>query len=374
MLPVGPAHRKFEFAPESEEPLKMEKFGDRPVKGKLIGGILLSLLVGILSPYLLVFLPLFLSPVLLGWIGARFGLPAAVAGVAAALFSTAALLGWPMAAWTLAALYAPLICAFVGIRRQWRFEDQLGRCIATSILCLTLAVALARFVVGEDLVSYLARLLENMLNELPSEVLDSFLLAGNSAGLFSASQAGGLTSGIYTLAQRQEMIAQIVDSIRSLYETGLPGLLLFGAGLTGILLAAIPNRHLVRRGALPRECYWPLAKWHLSVKMTFGLLAVFLGILILDVSDRMEGMSAISFAGEALLTLFFGLQAVGSLERRLIAGNLRPGTRVALIVLMVVLLSPGRILTFYGMISALAGPHYGAIPQILRSRRNGEDS
>jgi hypothetical protein len=92
-------------------------------------------------------------------------------------------------------------------------------------------------------------------------------------------------------------------------------------------------------------------------------------------STHAEGgdMDAVYMAATMIAGLAFRVQAAGSVERRLAKLGVRPGARAALIAAFVLLPYFSNISFYYGMFSALSGPTYGAIPQLIKRRRGDGD-
>lgn len=349
-----------------------------PEKGFALS-ILLALLFGALSWLALpLSMLVFVTPVLFSWLYARSGIVPVAAGLAAQTASLALLLSGGVAVVLFVATGLPLLYALDLIRRRLPFGEQLRRALPGWILCFALSVALGQALAGQNLIDGLIGILRASFETLPVSIQDVFLQSMYGEELPGAADAAEIlrlfSQTALTDSERATRIARMFTDYGNAMRTVLPGAFLSASVLTGILACAWPNRYGVKKGTLPAGCYIPLCRWHLPMSATFGLIGVYLAALVLEDGFRIQGAIAVTYAAESLAVLAFLVQAAGSLERWMLAANRKPGLRVTLILLALLLPVVSQLTLYYGMLSALGGRHYGAIPALIRKYRENHPS
>ena len=98
-------------------------------------------------------------------------------------------------------------------------------------------------------------------------------------------------------------------------------------------------RALARSGGEWERRYLPLGRWHLPASLAVFATASYVVGLIISATAPVSGLLTVGLTLEAVATLAFRVQAVGSAQRRLTAMGMRPGLR-ALLILMCLLLAP----------------------------------
>ena len=361
-----------------------ETLRPRQSRGRLIGGIMFGVLIGLFSPYLLLLAPLvFLAPVLTARLYAHGGIWPVAASAAAQLIVSFALFGPVGGAMVLLSAILPLFATIDGIAREKPIAEQLRASLPAWILCALAAFLLGHFAAGMSLADYVATAFESWLKSSPNGVNDLVLSALSGTGFpqdfdLLMLRADFLQNGFLGAAERARALQSVLSAVRNSTALYLPGLLISSAALTAILSTAWPNRVLSREAKLPTACWEPVAKWHVPMSMSFALLALYLGSMIAARGAGVVEAEAVYAAATMIAGLAFRVQAAGSLERRFLAMGMRPGARGAAIGFFVLFPYFSDISFYYGMLSALVGPSYGAIPELLKRRRgdgdDGEDS
>jgi len=343
-----------------------------------------GVLIGLFSPYLLLLAPLvFLAPVLTAQLYAHSGIWPVAASAAAQLIASIVFFGPGGGAMVFLAVILPLFATVNGVAREKPFAEQLRASLPAWILCALAAFLLGHLAAGMSLADYVAAEVESQLKLLPNGMADAVLSAFSGTGLpqdidLMMLRAGFLQNGFLDAAERARALASVLSTVRNSMTLLLPGLLLSSAALTAVLSTAWPNRLLVREAKLPAACWEPVAKWHLPMGTSFALAALYLGSMIAARGFGIVEAEAVYAAATMIAGLAFRVQAAGSLERRFLAMGMRPGARGAAIGFFVLFPYFSDISFYYGMLSALVGPSYGAIPELLKRRRgdgdDGEDS
>ncbi|HIS02574.1 MAG TPA: hypothetical protein IAA75_01570 [Candidatus Pullichristensenella avicola] len=342
--------------------------------GRLAGGIVLGIAIGLLSPYMLAFAALvFLAPVLTARLYVFAGaLPAAVC-CAVQIAMAYGNFGPGLAAVLAILLVAPLALTL----RQMRpgggaLEQCLRLTLPAWMLCAALALTVAQWALGASVADYLAGQFRGQIESLPVGVQDMLLSAFYGGETPSSLNVLTFYLGFLEPAERALSIESLAEGLRNTLAVQTTGWLLSAAALTALLTTAWPLRLLAREGVLEKERWRPLSRWHLpgalAVAAAIGCVAAMIVMAVSPVSQALSVCVAVL----SLTTLAFRVQAVASLERRLGAAGLRSGARAALIAFL--LLVFGEVLAYYGMASALFGPTYGVATRFLaRKRGDGDD-
>lgn len=339
--------------------------------GRLLGGVLLGLLIGLASPYMLALAPVvLLAPVLTARLYAYAGVWAACASCAAQLIAASFAFGPAVAAVLLVMQVAPLAVSLWLLKSNGPgLADALRVAVPAWMLCSVLALTLAQWLVGMSLADYVAQLVREQLEALPAGVTDMLLsmLQGESAP--ASLNLLSYTLGFLDPAERARGIESLATQLRNGMTLLLPGMLLCSAALTALLSVAWPMRALARSGGEWERRYLPLGRWHLPASLAVFATASYVVGLIISATAPVSGLLTVGLTLEAVATLAFRVQAVGSAQRRLTAMGMRPGLR-ALLILMCLLLAPfDTLFVYYGMFSALFGQTYGVVTNYLKKRR-----
>lgn len=187
-------------------------------------------------------------------------------------------------------------------------------------------------------------------------------------GYFGENTGINFSSVILSDAQLQGLIEQLLNSVNSVLRQELPSIVLTTGVVTGLLSYAVADWVRVRRGDNPAIPFEKPANWRLTANLIIYPRAGALVCLGLN-SLNVNGADAAYVSMVSLSQLFFSVQAVGALERRMKASGMPPGKRTALIVLALVI--GMRLMPLLGMYSALFGSQ-GLITKQIKKRMDGK--
>lgn len=351
---------------------------DSPSPGVRIWSVVLALVLGALLPVITLFQVALLVPVLmLGGVFAVYlycsgGWPALAAFVVTGLSATMWFGGSGMMWMILAAGMLPGALSLRGIAAKRPFFEQMRASIAFYALGLLAAMAIARLTFGAGMI---ARLMDRMRAEIaamPDAAFRPLVEAINSALSMSGTQGfDRLTVETY-----RGQISGILDLMQQTYAQSLPGTLLSGALLSGVASTLWGNWTLARRGMAINESFAGMSTWFLPAQITYGALALCAAGYILARSGYSAGATVYVTAFQ-LSGALFGIQAVASLDRRMLDAGRSLRARRTMLTLLVIgalliqLLS--NFLFIMGALSALFGRR-GAIRLWLEKRRNDDSN
>lgn len=339
-------------------------------RGRLIGGVLLGLVLGALSPYMLAFASLlFLAPVLTARLYAFAGVWPAVVSCLAQIGAAYAFFGPALAAIVLLLLVAPLMATLWLVQGGRSLADVLRLSIPIWMLCAALSVAVAHWAAGTNLADYIANLLRGQIESMPSGMQDVFLSLIYGGETPAALNFLTYNLGFMDPTERARGIASLTEMVRNTLALYMTGMLLSSAALTALLCAAWPMRCLDREGRREKGRWMPLSGWHLPGSLAVCAAVSFVAALIVSALSPVSQAQSVCVAVQMLAALAFRVQAVGSLERRLGTMGVRPGMRAFLIVVLLLVAPMSELTVYYGMVSALFGPTHGVVTRYLERRR-----
>ncbi len=341
-------------------------------KGRLAGNILLALVIGAALPIVMVLQVSLLAPVLMlcgifavrmkartGWV------PAAVL-YAASLASTMWFLGATMMLALLVAAILPSVAVAWGMARKRPFFEQMRVGVTAYALGLVAGMLIAYVSFGGNMIARFTDRLRAGFARMPDAALKPFVEAINST--ITMSGAGGQ---MYTVELYRSQLSGILDLMQRTYAQALPGALLTGALLSGVISVLWGNWTMARLGLATNESFVGMSGWFMPAQLTWGLLGLWVVGLVLTAA-RYEAGATVYAAVRSLCGAAFFIQAMAALDRRMLRGGRYLGRRRLLITLFSVaaLLLPdvGAAMAVIGAASALSGSH-GAI-----KRGNSEPS
>ena len=343
--------------------------------GRVIGSAIVALLVGAILPVVAFFQVSMLVPVLmLGgmlavWLRAKAGWVPAGVLVAAATASTAWFVGVSVALMLFAAAFAPTIPVIVGMTRKRPFFEQMRGGVLAFIAGLIAAILIAYVNFGSGMIGQFVDILRAEYDQMPDSALMPFVEWANS--MLSASGALGVST--MTVETFRGQLTGILDLMQQTYSQVLPGTLLCGAMLSGVLSVLWGNWAMARQGLATNESFIGMSRWFLPAQVSLGALGLWLVGIVLAYTGYENG-ATISFTIGEVAGAIFAIQALSALDRRMLnAGRSQTRRRVLitlLAVLALVLRDIGLILCYVGIASALFGSH-GAIR--LWMRRHEDD-
>ena len=345
--------------------------------GKLALGIVLAVLVGALTPVVMMLeMSLLMPVVVLGGLFMIFlfcysgQLPAWVYMIVQ-LCATGALIGTPFVLMMAAAGTVPALVSIRLALLKRPFFDQMKSDITIHLSGMLLAVTIAYLNFGGNMIERMAEVLRRQFDLMPDAFFAPFVEMINSA------LSGGSTPGMkaMSVADYRAQIAGVLNLMSEIYQNVLPGALLSGAALTGVLSALWANWMLARRGLATNESYISPVQWFLPRNVTFGLTVMWIAAYILSQTRYAQGRT-VYYAVFNLVSLAFFIQALSAIDRffyRRGAGERRRRAMLILALIMGILFRIVNTVFFaVGASSALFGSH-GAVKRPPRSDK-GDDS
>lgn len=239
------------------------------------------------------------------------------------------------------------------------FFVQVRRSICAFGAGIVLSVATVYAEFGGDLIRRAFARLETALQLLPADAL---------AGLASSYAA---ISGIEIGAEGfSAMFAEMMSALIPVYQLNLPGLILSGALITGVLCACI-NVRLSPEVAEDRENgLVPLREWYLPASATAGLLLLAAAAFLLS-KLGVEGGNGALQASLSILATAFCIQTLSSAARRTYAAKLSRGsqTGIAVFIALLSMFGANTYSAIYGCASAVFGSK-GALRQYAKQQKD----
>lgn len=343
--------------------------------GKLALGIVLAVLIGALTPVLTVLeMSLLIPVVLLSGVFMVFlycyagPMPAWVYMIVQ-LASTGAFLSGPFVMMLLSAGTVPALVCIRQIAQKRPFFDQMKLGIAAHLGGMLIAVTIAYMSFGGNMIDRMADALKRQFDLMPDAFFTPFVDMINSA--LSAGSVPGM--GAMTVEGYRAQIGGFLNLMSEVYQQSLPGALLSGAALTGVLSVAWGNWLRARRGLATNESYVGPTRWFLPRNVTLGVTLMWVATYILSQTGYARG-ETVYYTVYSLASLVFFVQALGAVDRFFFRRGAADGRRRTLVILALVL---GTIIPLFNTImfaigagSALFGSH-GAFKRPMP--RKGDD-
>ena len=342
----------------------------RATGGRLALGIVLALIVGALTPLLTVLEMSVLMPVVLpGGVFMVFlfcyagPLPAWLFTIAH-LAAAGALLGEHFLLMLLVSGTVPALLCMRMIALKRPFFEQMKLGVAAFLGGMLLAVTIAYLSFGGNMIERMADTLKAQFALMPDAFFAPFVDMINSAMSTGIPGVGKMTVQSY-----RAQIGGILDLMSEVYQQSLPGALLSGAALTGVLSVLWGNWLQARHGLATNESYVGPTRWFLPRNVTLGLTLMWVAAFILSQTGYAQG-ETVYYTVYSLASLAFFIQALGAVDRFFFRRGTPDGRRRALLVIALVL---GLLFRFINTLlfaigagSALFGSH-GAFRRPLPS-------
>lgn len=344
----------------------------KPSGGKVAAGVVLAVIMGALTPLITVLQISMLAPVILlsglfmVFLFCFAGRLPAWLFLAVQLGATAALLDTTFMWMFLVAGSLPAIITLRWIVLKKPFFEQMKLSIVFYGIGLVAALCIAFSVYGGNMVGQLMDALRDQFKRMPDDMFTPFVDAVNSAQLGSGMGIKAITVSDY----RAQMMG-VLSLMGEAYEQTLPGALLTGALLSGILSVLWGNWLCARHGLATNASYIPPTRWFLPPQVTIGLLLMWLAVIILRETGYASG-AAVYTAVYSIVNVAFIIQALCTIDRALYrrgASNRRRRVMMAFGAIFSLILRLFGIAMFaMGAFSALTGPH--GVFQAMRDRNN----
>ena len=345
--------------------------------GKLIFGIVLAIIVGALTPVITVLEMSLLMPVVLlsglfmVFLYCYSGQLTAWIYMIVQLATTVALLGTPFLLMMLAAGTVPALVSIRLITQKTPFFDQMKAMIGVCLGGMLLAVSIAYINFGGNMIERMADVLRKQFDMMPDAFFLPFVEMVNSA----IGSAGLPGMKVMTVADYRAQMVGVLNLMSEIYQNSLPGALLSGAALTGVLSALWGNWLMARRGLATNESYIDPVEWFLPRSVTLGLTLTWVVAFILAQTEYPQG-ETVYYTVFSLASLAFFIQALGAVDRFFFKRGMPDSRRRTMLVLTLILGLLFRLfntmLFAIGACSALFGSH-GAVRRPPQ-RGDGDDS
>ena len=329
--------------------------------GKLALGIVLALIVGALTPLITVLEMSVLMPVVLpGGVFMVFlfcyagPLPAWLFTIVH-LAAAGVLLGERFLLMLLVSGTVPALVCMRLIVLKKPFFDQMKLGVATSLAGMLAAVTVAYMSFGGNMIERMADMLKAQFALMPDAFFAPFVDMINSA-----MSTGIPGVKVMTVQSYRAQVSGILDLMSEVYQKSLPGALLSGAALTGVLSVLWGNWLRARRGLATEASYVGPTRWFLPRNVTLGLTLMWIAAFILSETRYAQG-ETVYFTVYSLASLAFFIQALGAIDRFFFRRGMPDGRRRALLVIALIL---GLLFRFINTLlfaigagSALFGSH-----------------
>lgn len=340
-------------------------------KMRVFAGILIGLAASALAPVLMAAsCAVFIYPILTLFIYAFSGTGAAICAIALNTLAMDLYFGLPGTIIALTLFALPACVMIRGVRWRRPIAAQMRSALIAQLLGIALALTGLRLYTGEALIDAMVELLRGYMQQVSPEILDAVLVRLFSGELPLASVESDAVGAVLTAAQRADYLDAFMGQMNASLTLSLPGYLLSSAAVTAVISVFISNYTL--RNEPDRDgCYIPVSRWFTPWQVSLGIIAT-LAVLFIMYSAGLNGVYSVFNALLALLRTVFAVQAVISLERRMLAMNCRRWLRILLIVLLLIFASSAAIV--YGAFSTMFGVH-SAFKQLRIKWRgnNGSD-
>ena len=346
--------------------------------GLPVGSVLLALLIGATLPIVgLVQISLLVPTLMLGGIfAARLyakngWIPAGVLIVATAV-SSGVLLGGTLALILVVASLLPAVAVIFGMTQKKPFFEQLNAGVAAFFGGLLAAILIANMSFGGGMISRFVNTLRAEYDRMPDALLQPMVNWVNT--MLSSGVSG--SSALMTVDSFRSQLSGVLDLMEQTYAQILPGALLSGALLSGVVSVLWGNWTMARQGRATNQSFVGMSGWFMPARISIGAIILWIAGLIMMYSDTRNGTTVYTTIAQAAGAAF-AVQALCALDRRMVRADRPLGRRRLLIMLLAILAlllrGVASVLTWIGAASALFGSH-GAIRMWLQNRQNDQSN
>ena len=333
---------------------------------------MLAVIVGALLPVIALTQISLLVPVLMlggimaAYLGARSGwIPVGVLAVASGV-STGFLMGGTITLVLLVASIVPSAVVVLGARSKRPFFEQMNAGVIAFIGALVAATLVAYTTYGGRMIARFVDVLRAEYNRMPDAALQPMVEWMNAM----LPVAGTAREQAMTVASFRAQLSGVLDLMQQTYAQMIPGALLSGAILSGVLSVFWANWTMARRGMATNESFVGMSGWTLPPQLTLGAVGLWAVGLLLMGAGRANGTTIYMTISQAVGAAF-AVQALCALNRRMLRADRPLRRRRLLIGLLAVagllLRGVGAALAYVGVASALFGSH-GAIRRWMQNR------
>ena len=343
--------------------------------GRLALGIVLAVALGLLTPLLLALEACFLMPVLvlsgvlMIFLYGYAGRVPAWLYMTVQLGATAALFNSTFMWMTMAAGTFPAILAMRGIITKRPFFEQLIMDVGLYLAGLVVAVLIVYTAYGGNIIGRAVDGLTEQFKHMPDLWFQPFVDAINRA--FSAGETQGISP--IDIADYRTRVLAMLQLVGETYERVLPGNLLAGSMMSGVVTVLWGNWLMARRGMATSESFIGMERWFLPRWATLELLLLWIIAYFISESEYASG-EAVYMAAYAIVSTAFMFQGLAAINRFCYRRSMTDRKRRVLTVLGLVFGMVFKLFNSFlfilGALSALFGSH-GSIS--IRISRGGDD-
>ena len=304
---------------------------------RMVIGLVIAVLGG---PFLTALLPYVPCGVLLTFLFAFAGFVPFLVCALLQLAIYSVLGGTPVAILGLLASVLPAAIAVRGVRWKRPFAEQIRINLIAQLLGIVAALGFAYTQYG-SIIAKIMEVLRTQLESYPSELLEMVM-------------QGRMTD-----------LDELMTMVQSNMALQLPGMLLTMSIFGAVLMTALPNWLLRRRGETNPVCYDVLAKWRVPNSIVAGMLGMLVVSVILYFNG-LRGGDSVMMAVRSICDTCFVIQAMGAIARLFQRTGSSRGWRNACVILGATLLQ--TLATYLGCFSALFGSR-GLVTELIRKYR-----
>ena len=343
--------------------------------GRLALGIVLAMALGLLTPLLLALEACFLMPVLvlsgvmMIFLYGYAGRVPAWLYMTVQLGATAALFNSTFMWMTMAAGTFPAILAMRGIIMKRPFFEQLKTDVGLYLAGLVVAVLIVYTAYGGNIIGRAVDGLTEQFKHMPDLWFQPFVDAINRA--FSTGETQGISP--IDIADYRTRVLAMLQLVGETYERVLPGNLLAGSMMSGVVTVLWGNWLMARRGMATNESFIGMERWFLPRWATLELLLLWIIAYFISESEYASA-EAVYMAAYAIVSTAFMFQGLAAINRFCYRRSMTDRKRRVLTVLGLVFGMVFKLFNSFlfilGALSALFGSH-GSIS--IRISRGGDD-
>ena len=350
--------------------------------GSLAGSIILAVIVGAALPIVallqisLLVPTLMLGGILAAHLGVKSGwIPVGALGIAAAV-SSGLLMGGTIAVILLTASLLPAVMAVLGAKGKKPFFEQMNAGVIAFVGGLLAAMLIAYASFGGGMIAKFVDTLRAEYDRMSDAALQPMVDWVNAM-----LPASGLGQGqTMTVAFFRGQLSGILDLMQQTYAQVVPGALLSGALLSGVLSVLWANWTMARRGMATNESFVGMSGWFMPARLSLGAAGLWLAGLLMMLTGMANGTTVYMTISQTVGAAF-AVQALCALNRRLLRADWPLGRRRLMLAVLgvagLLLRGVGATLAYVGVASALFGSH-GAIRRRMSGPRddspNDDDS
>lgn len=290
--------------------------------GKQILGSVIALIVGLLFPVFLCIELAMLTPVILisNVLVPVFyvccGPFAAVMLLVSQILSTGFLLGNTVTIMILLASVIPSIIIIRGLAQRRHFFVQMRNGLLAHLIGLVAAVFVAYISFGSGMIQKFIDSIRQQVMAIPDEWLMPLVQSVNDMAASLAGESLPKDMLMTVDTYRSLFSGTLMDMMQEMYVQYLPGSLLMGAALTGMISVLWGNWRMARKGLATTESFIGMSQWEMPAQLSLGAFFIWIVGFVIVSSGAFGADNTAYVAIYMLVQLIFYVQAVCGLDRR----------------------------------------------------------